>query len=79
MSTTVTTPEDPTTPQALGIPMPRPIFIYSGCSGTHLVDTGSNTFQYNPNGTTGEDGRVQRVGEALGLRRPERVVSYPFP
>ncbi|PUU76689.1 hypothetical protein B9Z19DRAFT_1194556 [Tuber borchii] len=78
MSTAVTTSEDPSTTLALGIPIPLPIFIYSGCSGAHLVDARSNTFRYSQNGTTGEDGTVLRIGEAPGPRRPERAVTYPL-
>ena len=58
--------------------MPRPAFIYNDYSNAHFTGNCSNTFLYNQDGITGEDGRVLRVEESLAVRRLERVATYPF-
>ncbi|PUU76673.1 hypothetical protein B9Z19DRAFT_1087791 [Tuber borchii] len=60
------------------IPIPRPVLIYNDYSNTHFLGACSNTFLYNQNRITGEDGRVLQPEELLAPRRPERTLTYPL-
>ncbi|PUU76686.1 hypothetical protein B9Z19DRAFT_1129388 [Tuber borchii] len=77
--TAVITTDDSSAIPAPEIPIPGPVFIYNRYSNSRCIGTCSGAFVGGQNDIAEEDGRVPQAEESLALRRPERVVTYPFP